>query len=134
MVDTIADALYAQLTGNAEFIALVDADNILIQEIIPDEWNYEEHSPIILIDNIERSAQEETAGIDNKIYYIRVYGLDQYIIDSVTKLARKLLNRYRATTQNEGHILTTIASVTSAPSDDPNVVGRLISISLKIEE
>ena len=36
--------------------------------------------------------------------------------------------------QDEGHILTTIASVTSAPSDDPNVVGRLISISLKIEE
>lgn len=131
-------AIYTQLTSNADFINLIGttgaAPSLLIGDNLSEDYSFTENSPCGLIELAPLRDDDTQLNIREKVYRLRFYGFD---VDAVHNLARKasqLLHRWTAET-DEGKIITSKSSGASlAPTEDPNLFGRIVTVTLTIAE
>lgn len=132
------DQVYAKLTEDATFLSLVGEyggePSVFLGDIAPIEIKAKAHGPFVLVPDYAMADDDTGLNLRRKNYTLRVYGVDSQATQATAHRVRQLLHRWSVSI-DEGHVAGTNASgPANAPTDDPNVIGRIVTVSTLIQE
>lgn len=135
---SLSDAVYQRLTTDATFLSLVGtygaAPSVFIGDVVPDGVTVGAHGPYVFIPDFTQADDDTGLELRRKQILVRIYGADGPSTDALALRTRQLLNRWRASTDQGPVIGSSASGPTKAPTSDPNVTGRLVTVTPFIQE